>query len=342
MQINHVPAAGHPELNALRELTARVGSDPLLTQASTGNSSLKLDGALWIKASGKWMANALCDEILIPVNCQQVIEHLRQGWDPAESFPNASLETAMHAVLPHRVVLHVHSVNAIAWAVRNDARSHLQERLHGFNWHWVPYVPSGRPLALEMERVRSANSGANIYILGNHGLVLGGDDVEQVRSLLANVEERLKIRPRCAPSPDYQILEQLCDGSNWALPEDREIHALGTDADSQAILANGSLYPCQAMFSGPGVGNLFSAISSTDLREFRQTQRSFLIIDGVGGVIKNGSKPTEIAMLAGLSRVVQRLQTLTSIRYLTEWDMAALSGQVAYRYRELADAGQHG
>ena len=26
----------------------------------------------------------------------------------------------MHAVMPHRVVIHVHSVNAIAWAVRRD------------------------------------------------------------------------------------------------------------------------------------------------------------------------------------------------------------------------------
>ena len=43
------------ELTRLRELSARIGNDPLLTQASTGNSSIKLDDVLWIKASGKWM-----------------------------------------------------------------------------------------------------------------------------------------------------------------------------------------------------------------------------------------------------------------------------------------------
>ncbi len=36
------------ELQSLLELTQRVGHDPLLTQASTGNSSAKLDGVLWI------------------------------------------------------------------------------------------------------------------------------------------------------------------------------------------------------------------------------------------------------------------------------------------------------
>jgi len=33
------------------QLSARVGSDPLLVQASNGNTSIKLDGILWIKAS---------------------------------------------------------------------------------------------------------------------------------------------------------------------------------------------------------------------------------------------------------------------------------------------------
>lgn len=41
------------ELTLLRELSARIGTDPLLTQASTGNSSIKLEGVLWIKASGR-------------------------------------------------------------------------------------------------------------------------------------------------------------------------------------------------------------------------------------------------------------------------------------------------
>ena len=50
------PVAGGIELQGLLDLTERVGNDPLLTQASTGNSSAKLDGILWIKASGKWMA----------------------------------------------------------------------------------------------------------------------------------------------------------------------------------------------------------------------------------------------------------------------------------------------
>lgn len=45
------------EMMSLRELSARIGRDPLLVQACSGNTSIKLDGVLWIKASGTWLAD---------------------------------------------------------------------------------------------------------------------------------------------------------------------------------------------------------------------------------------------------------------------------------------------
>src|SRR5882672_9780028 len=117
----HAAVASQAELQPLLELTQRVGRDPLLTQASTGNSSAKLDGVLWIKASGRWMADAMRDDIFVPLDLAELLTQcLRRDLDPTERYPSASLETAMHAVLPHRVVFHVHCVNTIAWAVRND------------------------------------------------------------------------------------------------------------------------------------------------------------------------------------------------------------------------------
>ena len=90
------------DLGPLLELAGRVGRNPLLTQASTGNISLKLEGALWIKASGKWMADATGGKILIPLDLAGVRASIRQNLDPAELYPNASIETAMHVTLPHR------------------------------------------------------------------------------------------------------------------------------------------------------------------------------------------------------------------------------------------------
>ena len=199
------------ELAQLRDLSARIGGDPLLTQASTGNTSIKLDDVLWIKASGRWLADAKYEDILVPLDLREVKRYMSQQVDPAEVYACASIETAMHAVLPHPVVLHVHSVNTIAWAVRQDARQRLQRQLDGLHWQWVPYVPSGLPLAQEIESALSALANANVLVLGNHGLVIAGDSCEEVTQLLSEVERRLAIRPRPANAADYQTLNEITE-----------------------------------------------------------------------------------------------------------------------------------
>src|SRR5438445_12987518 len=98
------------------------------------------------------MANAIHEDILIPLDLAEVKERVKHKVDPAERYTRASIETAMHAVLPHRVVLHVHCVNTIALAVRQDATVHLEHQLDGLLWHWLSYVPSGLPLAWAIER----------------------------------------------------------------------------------------------------------------------------------------------------------------------------------------------
>jgi rhamnose utilization protein RhaD (predicted bifunctional aldolase and dehydrogenase) len=333
-------AAGELELKRLRELTGRIGSDPLLTQASTGNSSAKMDSTLWIKASGKWMTDAMRDDIFIPLNLTDVTECLRRGLDPAERFPAASLETAMHAALPHRIVLHVHSVDTIAWAVRKDALVQLQPRLEGLRWQWVPYLPSGLPLSREIERTLSTHPDTDLFVLGNHGLVLGGDDASKVESLLIDVRRRLAIPPRRAHPADYSVIAEICADSHWDMPDDDDVHALATDAISQAILAGGLLYPCQAIFFGAGTSGLFRSIPYSDRRDTQYSNRPFLLIEKCGVIVNRSARPAELAMISGLAQVVQRLSASAPVRYLTEDEVAGLSCQVAYRYRDLANGSQ--
>jgi rhamnose utilization protein RhaD (predicted bifunctional aldolase and dehydrogenase) len=313
------------ELQPLLELTQRVGTDPLLTQASTGNSSLKLDGVLWIKASGRWMADALRDDILIPLDLAEVTECLRQGIDPADRYPSASLETAMHAALPQRVVLHVHCVSTIAWAVRRDAAVQLRSRLDGLPWQWIPYVTSGLPLARSIERGLSVNPDTAVFVLGNHGLVIAAENVEDVEALLTEVRERLAIVPRRGRLVDYAGLVEICEGSPWVLPDDDGLHRLGTDPVSQAILAGGLLYPCQAIFFG-----------------FPYSSGPIMTIKGRGVVVKKSIEPAELAMLFGLAEVVQRISASAPLRYLTEAEVAGLMSQGTNRYRQLAIASRAG
>jgi rhamnose utilization protein RhaD (predicted bifunctional aldolase and dehydrogenase) len=108
---------------------------------------------------------------------------LRRGLDPAGRYPGASIETAIHAVLLRRVVVHVHSVNTIAWVIRDDAAVQLQHQLEGLRWQWIPYVDSGLPLSRAIELSLRACPDTEVFVLGNHGLVVGGEDCNAVENL---------------------------------------------------------------------------------------------------------------------------------------------------------------
>src|SRR6185437_16857176 len=73
--------AGSDEFHALRELSAALGADPLRTQGAGGNTSIKRDGVMWIKASGTWLADALSQDIMTPVRLDLLGEAIADG-DP--------------------------------------------------------------------------------------------------------------------------------------------------------------------------------------------------------------------------------------------------------------------
>ena len=98
-----------PEFQALRALSAGVERNRLRTQAAGGNTSIKRDGVMWIKASGRQLADALDDDIMVPV----ALEDLRRRRG-INARPPALL------VLPGRgmVLHHSTSLSADAMALR--------------------------------------------------------------------------------------------------------------------------------------------------------------------------------------------------------------------------------
>lgn len=327
------------EIAPLLELSARLGSNPLLVQAGTGNTSVKIDGVLWIKASGKWLAHAGHDEILVPVDLAETRRCVQLDADPASQCSilsgrnplRTSIETAMHSVLRHRVVLHVHSVNTIAWAVRCDAVALLAERFAGLRWKWIPYAASGLPLARAIERATACSPETDILVLANHGLVVCGDNCEAAERLLHEVEARIAIAPRPAPEPDRGLLTQIAGTSGWRLPDDPSVHALGTDAWSGTVLSGGVLYPCQAIFLSPNMRVTPRSILNDSHTE---AANPFLIVEGAGVVVNEQMTGPAFATLTGLAQVLQRIDDTAPIRYLDAPEVESIMSVDTYRYRE--------
>jgi rhamnose utilization protein RhaD (predicted bifunctional aldolase and dehydrogenase) len=332
--------AGSSEFDQLSEFTARVGNDSLLTQASTGNSSIKIGDDLWIKASGRWMAAAARENIFVRLSLPLLHRRLVQGMNPAQDFREASVETAMHVTIPHAVVVHLHSVDAIAWAVRADGPSQLEERLSGLRWQWLPYLASGLPLARGIGEALRMRPDTELFVLANHGLVIQAPIVAALESLLAEVRSRLKIPRRISHPADYSVLAEISEHSPWDIPDDDDIHALATDPIARKILSDGILYPCQAIFARSCGLDAFQPVSCGSCRNgsyVKSSDRPFLIVERCGVVVSKDIGPAGIAMLSGLAQVVQRISASAPIRYLQDVEIAALSSEDAHRYCELAN-----
>jgi len=339
-----VPAQHEREMLFLRDLSARVGSDPMLVQASNGNTSVKVDGILWVKASGKWLAHATQEEMFVPLELAEVKEFIHKNAGIAPRFApknglRPSIETAMHAVLRHRVVIHVHSINAITWAIRLDGPDQLKERLAGLNWQWIPYAPSGMQLAREIEKAVAKAPGTDVLILGNHGLVVCGYDCHTAEKLLCEVERRLAITPRRFPKPDTTVLAMIARFSRWQFPDNDSLHALGTDAVSRKILRGGVLYPCQATFLGPVMPLLSPAVVLSKFGERlngKDRTPPFVAVERSGVMLNEKMSSSERATLIGLVQVTQRTEESARLRYLNKVEVTDLLSKGAHGCKEPA------
>ncbi len=329
------------EFSHLRELSVQIGRDPLLVQASNGNTSIKLDGILWIKASGKLLADAMNTDCFVPLDLTEIKSSIHRKSEISarhalrgNSAP--SIETAMHAVIRHRVVIHVHSINAIAWAIRLDTPELLKERLAGLHWRWVPYAPSGLPLAQAVETAISDAPETDVLLLGNHGLVVCGQDCRSAEKLLRTVEQRLLLGARSLPRPDVAVLEMIARFTDWRFPEDELLHAFGPDPFTLQIVRSGVLYPCQAIFLGanfPLMPPPISVASFSEEPQERELSSAFVTIEKCGTMVSEQITFSERATLLGLVQVALRTGQSARLRYLSGDEINHVLNDTSHSYK---------
>jgi rhamnose utilization protein RhaD (predicted bifunctional aldolase and dehydrogenase)/NAD(P)-dependent dehydrogenase (short-subunit alcohol dehydrogenase family) len=205
-----------------RDLAARVyttrllGRDPKLVLHGGGNTSVKTIvpdllgeevAVLCVKGSGADMAviepaglpavrldrlrklrarTELTDEDMVRVQRENLIE-------PAA--PNPSVETLLHAFLPHRFVDHTHA-NAILSLVDQPDGEAICADLYDGRMSVVPYVMPGFALAKMAADVYDAKPDVEGLILHKHGIFTFGDSArdayERMIALVTLAEERLQ------------------------------------------------------------------------------------------------------------------------------------------------------
>jgi rhamnose utilization protein RhaD (predicted bifunctional aldolase and dehydrogenase) len=320
------------EFESLRKLSAHVGADPLLVQAAGGNTSIKQDGTMWIKASGTWLMDALRKDIFVPLNLQELTKALSEDSPDCEScLPfvrqemNArglrpSIETSVHGLMPQKIVVHVHCVNTIAWAIREDGQQQLTQRLAEFNWSFIPYARPG----LQLSRAIRDNlkPGSDVVILQNHGLAVAAETVAETAALLERVVLALQCAERQFATPDWENLHSLARDTDYAPAQDIAAHAAAVDDMAFKLGCNNVYYPDHVVFLGTSV--------PTDMT----TQAAAIAVPGKGVLLRKDAKAAIEPMLRCLGDVFKRTSTDAKLKQLTPIEIDQLLNWDAEKYRQ--------
>jgi rhamnose utilization protein RhaD (predicted bifunctional aldolase and dehydrogenase)/NAD(P)-dependent dehydrogenase (short-subunit alcohol dehydrogenase family) len=177
---------------ALRVYTTRLlGGDPHLVLHGGGNTSVKLTatdlvGDTWdvlrVKGSGWDMAviepAGLPAVKLAPLLKARALERLSDEdmvalqranlIDPGS--PNPSVETLLHAFLPHKFVDHTHSTAVLAIVDQGEDSEALISKVFGPKMGYVPYIKPGFDLAKAAAEVYDRDPSVEGLILDKHGI----------------------------------------------------------------------------------------------------------------------------------------------------------------------------
>jgi len=204
-------AQGANEDLALRTYTTRLlGGDPRLVQHGGGNTSVKTvlrDYAgepakvLCVKGSGWDMATieppgfpavrlapllklaglkALSDEEMVAIQRGNLLD---------SAAPNPSVETLLHAFIPHKFVDHTHANAVLALCDRPDGMA-LCRKVYGSRAAIVPYVMPGFALALKAKEVFDAHPQCEGLILHKHGIFTFGGSAREAYDRMINLVTR--------------------------------------------------------------------------------------------------------------------------------------------------------
>ena len=266
----------HTTREQVKAFCARIGKDPLLVQGAGGNVSWKDGDVLWVKASGTWLADAVAKDIFIPldlVDLRQAIANENFHTDPrlvVDSELRPSIETLLHALMPHKVVVHLHAVEILAHLVRADPVAEFEKLIGGvIKWCCVDYFKPGAELAQAVSARLLQQLDIDVIFLQNHGVVIGGASIADIEIILQKLV--LLLQNTMVPLlVDGETAEaaSILKSQTYSLCSDPEVNQLATNNYlSSRLESEWVLYPDHAVFLGAQASIIGDSISLNDLGE---------------------------------------------------------------------------
>lgn len=203
-------------LKELIEISQFYGNDKDFTIASGGNTSVKDDKVMYVKASG-FELSKIGEEGYVALD-RQMLDQLKTktySQDPDEReaevksdllksriFPGQnqrpSVEASVHHAIRFKFVIHLHPTLVNAVTCSKSAKSTIGE-LFGDEVVFIPYITPGYILYQEIEKQNDAyfkqhNKYPQIFFLQNHGVFVGAETTDEIREKYQAINDAIKSR----------------------------------------------------------------------------------------------------------------------------------------------------
>ena len=323
---------------AMNNFCEEIGRNPLLVQGAGGNISVKHERKLYVKASGKRLAEANNEDIFVTVDLHNQLSLCEQGdfrvrWECSNKLSNRpSIETILHAVLPQRFVLHLHAINSLSVLVCRTPEVFFADRLSSeFVWQLVPYKKPGPELGKEIYVRINESSNTNLFLLKNHGVVLAANSLDELMSLLDLFEEKTLVsrlngsEVEAAPSISLPASLQNYKWSKSSLINSLALNQLYWDR----LQTSWALYPDHVVFLGAQP----NCIKANQLHRSKTTA-NFLFVNGLGTLERQDNSKAEFEQLRCYANTITRISRGQEIDTLNHAEIAELLDWDAEKYRQ--------
>lgn len=192
-------AAEMSEPKLLQYRSNLLGSDLQITNFGGGNTSAKIfmqdpltqqqTLVLWVKGSGGDLGSIQLNGFsTLYMDKLEQIKTLYRGVEYEDEMvaylPHctfnlnpraASIDTPLHAYIPHKHVDHMHPDAAIAIACTHNSQQLTEEIFQG-TMGWLPWQRPGFDLGLKLEKLAKSNLQLQGIVLAGHGIFTWGED----------------------------------------------------------------------------------------------------------------------------------------------------------------------
>jgi len=213
------------DISQIVEVSNFYGSDPSYVIAGGGNTSMKDDSLMYVKASGFQLGTidasgfvALDRNMLkgmyekeYDANPETREKQVKSDLLKSRCFPELnqrpSVEASVHDAIPFKFVVHLHPglVNGITCS--KQARETIDE-LFGDEAIYIPYITPGYILFKEFDSqiesyFEEYGRYPKLFFLQNHGIFVGADSINEIKDIyshvMASIQERIAFEPDLTP-----------------------------------------------------------------------------------------------------------------------------------------------